>query len=110
MHRRSVVLSYLRGWFLPDLAGSLPYDLMLESRGFQTYGVPKFLRILRIFKLMRLLRIFTMLRYANRLALPFVRYLQGTVGRFVFLICFAVTMGHWGALLYYWSNAVAGEC
>lgn len=90
MHRPTAALSYLKTWFLPDLVGSLPYDLMLDAYGVQTHGVTRFLRIVRIFKLVRILRLLTMLRYCGRLEAPVVKFLQGTRGRLISLIILAI--------------------
>lgn len=52
MNRMSLILQYLRTWFLLDVASALPYELMIPTHK-GLVGLPRLLRVLRIVKLFR---------------------------------------------------------
>ena len=51
VNRSAIARRYLRGWFLLDLASTIPWDYMSAGS-----GGARLIRILRVFKLLRLLR------------------------------------------------------
>ena len=68
-NQRQIAMHYLRTWFLPDFAGSFPFDqviaLMLEDQS--GLSSTNFVRVLRFLRMIKLLRAVRLMNRLNRL-------------------------------------------
>ena len=67
LHHPTVVRHYVLGWFLPDLASSLPIDRFVGAAEVRPrQGASTLTRLLPLIKLLRLVRLFKLVRYLRR--------------------------------------------
>ena len=66
---RSIAINYLRTWFLPDLAGSFPFDIVISAAlsSNKPSGTISSSNFLRAFKLMRMLKLIRAVKFMNKL-------------------------------------------
>jgi CRP-like cAMP-binding protein len=59
LSRREIARRYIRGWFLIDIAATLPIDLLLpsSSSSSSSSSAPRLVKLLRFLKLLRVLRL-----------------------------------------------------
>ena len=86
-----VAMTYLRGWFLLDVIGSIPFDLASAASGGNTGSGTKAFFALRALKIPRLFR---MVKLTSLLDIRSHRYLREVI-RMVKLVLIMVTIGHW---------------
>jgi len=69
--RRRIFLHYLTSWMLPDMASSLPFDLILSTQSYNNFiRLAKLPRVYKLIKLAKLLRIAKVVKNRSR----FVHY------------------------------------
>lgn len=89
---KRVARNYLRGWFVPDTLGSIPFELIALSSGSREDRAKVFL-VLRALKIPRLLRV---VKLTTFLDIRSHRYLREGI-RMVKLVFLMILMGHWVA-------------
>jgi len=87
----TIVLHYLKGWFLLDLVSILPYDLVSSNDGPQSnFKLLRIVRVLRLLKLVRVVKASRLIaRYQTRISIP---YSKLELVKFVILI---TLFSHW---------------
>jgi len=96
-----IALAYLRSWFLPDLASTIPFDLFL-SQVATNRNVLRSTKLLRAIRLVRLLRIVRLLKMSKIIkkyedVMP-IHPAVFRVLKYIFMMCFAA---HLYACLFY---------
>lgn len=89
---RRIARNYLRGWFVPDSLGSIPFELIALASGSREDRAKVFL-VLRALKIPRLLRVVKLTAFFD---LRSHRYLREGI-RMVKLVFVMIVMGHWVA-------------
>jgi hypothetical protein len=66
---RAIAVNYLRTWFLPDLAGSFPFDMVISAAiaTNEPSGTISSSNFLRSFKLVRMLKLVRAVKFMNKL-------------------------------------------
>jgi len=105
MKHRRICTNYISGWFIPDIASSVPIDVILEgfidtqssiSRGSKSLKLIKLLRMTKLFRLLRMGRVAKYLLYYRRKMEDFfkIRISDGTL-RMGKLTCYLLITAHW---------------
>ena len=87
-----IARQYLRGWFVPDTLGSIPFELIALASGSREDRAKVFL-VLRALKIPRLLRVVKLTAFLD---IRSHRYLREGI-RMVKLVFVMIIMGHWVA-------------
>ncbi|CAG9318440.1 unnamed protein product [Blepharisma stoltei] len=118
MNRKEIAIFYLKGWFIADLASSIPYTWFTNgvfeqgdtsSSGGASYSqASRLLRFVKIFKFLRILRLVRIAKL-KRILIKLEDYIaSNTIATFfVFLRLLAVVffIAHWTACWWYFLGA-----
>lgn len=107
--RKKIAHRYILTWFLPDLLSTFPWDIVAVAVdpnhvGPSIWQLPRYLRLLRVFKLMHLARILRLKRIVTYFEIRF--RLKYAYVRSVTLVIVVALISHWCACLFYYFGAV----
>merc|ERR1719387_2971616 len=119
--RKLIARNYLTGFFLLDLAASIPYDLLILLFGGNqtTNNAPKMIRGSRMLKVMRMVRALRIVKVVRIFRLRTIMYrleevVQSQSIQLTINICkylaIMVYLAHWEACLWYWIGRSGASC